>query len=169
VTLRLQPSSHMQLFEMRQTKPQPSVRIMELGKRKETREFDPSFLTAQAGRCNALLRYHACGRQRLGKTYCFNEPSRWRQYVLPKRWYLHTSPHGVTTQKNRETSSDTSGWGNRTAETPAGLVLKALPTTNNAEMAGIETAFQRYHQTSWCCVTHVSITFCTAREQKEGI
>jgi hypothetical protein len=24
---------------------------------------------------------------------------RWRQYVPPKRWYLPTSPHGVTTQK----------------------------------------------------------------------
>jgi hypothetical protein len=23
----------------------------------------------------------------------------WRQYVSPKCWYLHTSPHGVKTQK----------------------------------------------------------------------
>jgi hypothetical protein len=30
---------------------------------------------------------------------------RWRQYVPPKRWYLPTSPHGVSTQKtNIETS-----------------------------------------------------------------
>jgi hypothetical protein len=25
---------------------------------------------------------------------------RWRQYVLPKRWYLPTSPHAVTSQRN---------------------------------------------------------------------
>jgi hypothetical protein len=27
------------------------------------------------------------------------QPWRWRQYVSPKRWYLPTSPHDVTTQK----------------------------------------------------------------------
>jgi hypothetical protein len=27
------------------------------------------------------------------------QPWRWRQYIPPKRWYLPTSPHGVTTQK----------------------------------------------------------------------
>jgi hypothetical protein len=27
------------------------------------------------------------------------EPSRLRQYVPPKRWYLPTRPHGVTTQE----------------------------------------------------------------------
>jgi hypothetical protein len=25
---------------------------------------------------------------------------RWKQYISPKLWYLSTSPHGVTTQKN---------------------------------------------------------------------
>jgi hypothetical protein len=30
-------------------------------------------------------------------------PWRWRQYVSPKRWYLPTSPHGVTTQNNNVT------------------------------------------------------------------
>jgi hypothetical protein len=29
-----------------------------------------------------------------------NRPWRWRQYASPKRWYLPTSPHCVTTQKN---------------------------------------------------------------------
>jgi hypothetical protein len=28
-----------------------------------------------------------------------SSPWRWRQYVPPKRWYIPTSPHGVTTKK----------------------------------------------------------------------
>jgi hypothetical protein len=27
-------------------------------------------------------------------------PEKWRQYVLPKLWYLPTSSHGATTQNN---------------------------------------------------------------------
>jgi hypothetical protein len=35
--------------------------------------------------------------QRFGEAYCLHLQG-WRQYVSPKRWYLPTSPQGVTSQ-----------------------------------------------------------------------
>jgi hypothetical protein len=40
--------------------------------------------------------------QHVWGTYCLHlQPWKWRQYIPLKRWYLPTSPHGVTTQKNK--------------------------------------------------------------------
>lgn len=38
-----------------------------------------------------------CGTLFYGKT----EPWRWSQYILPKRWYIPASPHGITAYINR--------------------------------------------------------------------
>jgi hypothetical protein len=44
-----------------------------------------------------LIGKHQC----FGETYCLHlQDWGWRQYVPPKRWYLPTSPHGISTQKN---------------------------------------------------------------------
>jgi hypothetical protein len=51
--------------------------------------------------CGLVGRY-----QRFGGTYClYLQGWRWKQYVPPKRWYLPTSQHGVTSQKTTSTSS----------------------------------------------------------------
>jgi hypothetical protein len=45
----------------------------------------------------------SCGlvgrHQHFEETYCL-QPWGWKQYIYPKRWYLPTSLHGVTTQNN---------------------------------------------------------------------
>jgi hypothetical protein len=49
----------------------------------------------------ALLRGLVGRNQHFWKTYCLHlQGWRWRQYVSLKLWFLPTSPHGVTTQKN---------------------------------------------------------------------
>jgi hypothetical protein len=40
------------------------------------------------------------------ETYCFHlQPSRWRQYVFPKLWFIPACPHYVPTQKTNTDKS----------------------------------------------------------------
>jgi hypothetical protein len=90
--------------------------------------------------CELVIRY-----QRFRETYCLHLQGgthtwRWSQYVSPKRWYLPTSPHGVTTYNivifNLKSHIENFSWDSR----PPGRDSKPWHTKDETEVVAIEKA-----------------------------
>lgn len=100
--------------------PTPYLRLQQTGLDKKNRWEPQLCLTSSLHTMhsdhlahNPLSEANTCSSDKSMLIFCVLPPWRWKQYVLPKRWYLHICSQGVITQRNQHLhrlKSNTLSW-----------------------------------------------------------